>query len=368
MGRKRMPGLVKVGEIWQIDKRFRGRRICESTGERDLERAQEYLIRRLEEARQASVFGVRPARSFRQAATRFLTENHRLRSIGQYAWALKQLDPYVGELPIASVHMGSLRPFIEARQREGRKAKTINIALAAARRILNVAASEWIDEHNLTWLAAVPKIMLLRVDDAAEPYPLSWEEQGALLRELPPHLARMALFKVNTGCRNREVCGLRWEWEVPVPELDTVVFIVPGKNVKNGEDRLIVLNRVARSVIEGVRGMSPEHVFVYRGRPIGTMHNSAWQSARQRAGLSHVRVHDLKHTFGRRLRAAGVSFEDRQDLLGHRSGRITTHYSAAELENLLEAAYRVCGEGARKSPELVLLKKRTPTPLMRVSA
>ena len=36
--------------------------------------------------------------------------------------------------------------------------------------------------------------------------------------------------------------------------------------------------------------------------------------------LHQVRVHDLKHTFGRRLRAAGVSFEDRQDLLGHRSG------------------------------------------------
>ena len=37
-----------------------------------------------------------------------------------------------------------------------------------------------------------------------------------------------------------------------------------------------------------------------------------------------------RHTFGRRFRAAGVSFEDRQDLLGHKSGRITTHYSAAE--------------------------------------
>ncbi len=55
-----------------------------------------------------------------------------------------------------------------------------------------------------------------------------------------------------------------------------------------------------------------------------------------------VRVHDLKHTFGRRLRAAGVSFEDRQDLLGHKSSRITTHYSEAELANLIAAAEKAC--------------------------
>jgi integrase len=131
----------------------------------------------------------------------------------------------------------------------------------------------------------------------------------------------MALFKVNTGCRNREVCGLHWEWEVAVPELETSVFIVPGNRVKNGDDWVIVLNQVAHAVVESVRGEHPEYVFAYRGRRLGTMHNTAWQSARRRAGLPQVRVHDLKHTFGRRLRAAGVSFEDRQDdLLGHRSG------------------------------------------------
>lgn len=58
--------------------------------------------------------------------------------------------------------------------------------------------------------------------------------------------------------------------------------------------------------------------------------------------LRQVRVHDLKHTFGRRLRAAGVPFEERQDLLGHRSGSITTHYSAPDIARLLEAAERVC--------------------------
>ncbi len=51
------------------------------------------------------------------------------------------------------------------------------------------------------------------------------------------------------------------------------------------------------------------------------------------------------------MRAEGVSFEDRQDLLGHRSGRITTHYSSAELQNLYEAANRVC---AKKQSGVVL--------------
>ena len=79
-------------------------------------------------------------------------------------------------------------------------------------------------------------------------------------------------------------------------------------------------------------------------------------------------MHDLKHTYGRRLRSAGVSFEDRQDLLGHKSGRITTHYSQAELEQLIASSNKVCGEESRKSPALVILKKRTPCDRSRASS
>jgi len=86
------------------------------------------------------------------------------------------------------------------------------------------------------------------------------------------------------------------------------------------------------------------------------MLNSAWLRAREKVALQQVRVHDLKHTFGKRLRAAGVSFENRQDLLGHRSGRITTHYSAAELSHLIEAANAVCEQDSKK-PELVGLRR-----------
>jgi len=143
---------------------------------------------------------------------------------------------------------------------------------------------------------------------------------------------------------------------VKIPELETSVFIVPGEFVKNGDERLVVLNRVALSVVEDALGRHPTHVSSYQGKPIARMNNSAWRRARTKAGLPTVRVHDSKHTFGRRLRAAGVSFEDRQDLLGHRSGRITTHYSAAELPGLIDAANSLC-EREGNGPELVVLRR-----------
>jgi hypothetical protein len=65
-----------------------------------------------------------------------------------------------------------------------------------------------------------------------------------------------------TGCREQEVCRLRWDYEVKVPELDASVCIISKDYVKNGEERLVVLNRVARSVVDGMRGLHPTHVFV----------------------------------------------------------------------------------------------------------
>jgi integrase len=155
------------------------------------------------------------------------------------------------------------------------------------------------------------------------------------------------------------VCGLQWDWEVPVPELGTSVFLIPGELVKNREDRLIVLNKVAKSIVEEVRDHHPTHVFSYQGHAVKSINNTAWQRARRDVGLTQVRVHDLKHTFGRRLRAAGVSVETRKVLLGHRNGDITTHYSAPELEELIIAANKVCRERSGKSPALVVLKTKT---------
>ena len=274
--------------------------------------------------------------------------------------------------------------YIEKRRHpdKGRKplvAGTLNRNLAVARRILNLAARLWREEgSNLTWLAQAPLIQLSKNGGARKPYPLDWAEQRLLFEELAPHLQRMALFKVNTGLRVQELCGLKWEWEQRIPELDTpdikrTVFVLPETVTKNQEARVVVLNDIAQSLIEEARGQHPTYVFTYvnrKGRRVRLtrLTNSGWRAARRRAsaryeselkralppGFRRVRVHDLRHTFGRRLRAVGVCLEDRQDLLGHKSGRMTTHYSAAEIGNLLAAVNRIAK--SRESPAGTILR------------
>ena len=112
-------------------------------------------------------------------------------------------------------------------------------------------------------------------------------------------------------------------------------------------------------------------MFPYNRTALHRMNDSAWKKARVRAaklwqeknlrpahpGYQSIRIHDLKHTFGRRLRAAGVTEEDRKALLGHKNGSITSHYSGAELGQLIEAANKVSATDSRGTV-LTILKRR----------
>ncbi|WP_256587620.1 tyrosine-type recombinase/integrase [Pseudomonas sp. HLS-6] len=385
-----MTGLYEKGGVWQIDKVYRGERIRESTGTGDREEAEQYLIHKLEQLRQQKVYGVRQVRTWEEAATRYLLESKDQPSIHLTALCMKQLHPFIGHLPLTHIDDQALEPFIKDRQTakvldDGRVQKpvsnrTINIAIERAVRVLTLCARKWRDDDRRPWLDSVPMLKKLEEKKSSrKPYPMSWEEQSILFGELPGHLQTMALFKVNTGCREQEVCKLRWDWEISVPELGTSVFLIPAdfggrharSGVKNGDERLVVLNSVAKSIIEKQRGISREWVFPYNGTAMHRMNDSAWKKARVRAaklwqeenlrpahpGYASIRIHDLKHTFGRRLRAAGVTEEDRKSLLGHKNGSITSHYSGAELGKLIEAANMVSTTDSR-GPVLTILKRK----------
>lgn len=381
MGRK-APGIYPGSEgTWTVDKWYANTRLFRR-GFADFEEAEKWLIRRLEQLRKIDIHGLRPQRLFSDVAAHYLLKHQDKPSIVNETYHLKSVMPVIGHLPISQIHDGALAPHVEQRLKAGKAHKTINLELSIVRRVLNLCATNWRDEGGLTWLEQAPRITLLPlVGHQREPRPIGWPEQRRLLPLLPPHLARMALFTLNTGARDDVVCSLQWEWEIAVPELGISVFEVPASRVKGRRrSRLLVCNSVAQSVIEAARGEHEHNVFSYQrlkkdGNPgkgerhaIETMNNTAWQRARQEAGLGDLHVHDLRHTTGMRLREAGVPESTRADILWHTTQTMTHHYSMAQIVELHAALEKIKEDSGAWNKSLATLKleqqaaKRGPSP------
>lgn len=343
MAKRATSGLRRRGGLWHIQKQVKGYgTLYESTGTADLQEAERFLAHKLEEIREIQIYGARPRVTFEAAAERYVIEYGHLKSMRTIVAELKRVMAEIGHLYVDQIYDDTLAAFKQQARAKGLAAGSINKTLAHVSRVLNLCARKW-RTNGKTWLSESPLIEKVSGPEK-QAYPLEWEEEAALLAELPPHLRQMALFDINTGLRESALTELRWEWEVKVPELGTAVFVCPGW--LNGENKdkeyLLVLNSVARRVLDEERGKHPERVFTYEGAPLAGMYNSAWKRAWKAAGLPtdpryRRGVHNLRHTFGHRLRAAGVSFEDRQDLLWHTAGRVTTRYSAPDIQRLIDA-------------------------------
>ena len=260
-----------------------------------------------------------------------------------------------------------LEQFILDRAKDKVSARTINYALTVLNIIGNRAVKSWRGSGGkplIPFWNSVPSIdsaeaKALGLRPKRQVGPISWEEQTVLFNELPELNRDMCLFKVNTGCREQEVCQLHWSWLVKRDD-GIWFFVIPPSFVKNRIERVVVLNDIAKSVIQKRTGEHPKYVFVYEDHPINGMNGTAFRKARKRAtkklpSLRNVGIHNLKHTYGARLRVAGVPEEDRSFLTGHKNRMsMATYYSAPELKKMLEYSNRVC----QQNDNLVLLKRK----------
>lgn len=342
---------------WWVDKVYRGTRLRNRFEKH--EEAENWLIRQLEILRQAHLFGVRKKWTFNEAAAKYLLDHQHKVSLQTDIYMLESIMPHIGQLTLDQIHDATLASYVKQRKADGRSHKTINLALALVRRILNLASRSWRDDDGKTWLEVPPMITLLPlIGFQREPRPITWAEQRRILPLLPDHLARMILFDLNTGIRDEVVCGLKWEWEIPVPELGVSVFEIPRESVKGRKrNRMLVCNTVAQSIIEAQRGEHPDYVFSYRGHRIETMNNSAWQRARKLANLGDLHVHDLRHTVGMRLREAGIREETIADILWHVRQGMTAHYSVAQVSELVGALNRITDESNRVNRSLAMIAR-----------
>lgn len=123
-----------------------------------------------------------------------------------------------------------------------------------------------------------------------------------------------------TGCRLGEIQTLRWGYITP----DGMEL----PDTKTGARR-IPLPAAARAVLSALQQM-PNNPFVIAGKVEGkhaTDLQHPWRRIRERAGLTNVRIHDLRHTYASNAVSSGMPIQMVGRLLGHTQIQTTMRYA-----------------------------------------
>jgi len=174
----------------------------------------------------------------------------------------------------------------QARLSDGVENSTVNRMLAVIRAILRRSALEW------GWLDQVPKVRMLPVPKRRIRF-LTQDQARQLLTELPPHLADMARFSLETGLRQANVIDLQWS---QVDLARRCAWIHPDQ-AKARRAIAVPLSPAAVDVVQAQLGKHQAQVFSYKGKPVTVVNTKAWRAALKRAGIEDFRWHDLRHTW-----------------------------------------------------------------------
>ena len=140
-----------------------------------------------------------------------------------------------------------------------------------------------------------------------------------------------------TGARRSEALNARWEHV----DLKLGMWVVPVS--KNGQPRFIQLGARALAILKERRAnATTEYVFANpsTGKPYRCVFH-AWKIARDKAGLPHVRLHDLRHSYASALVNAGVPLYDVQELLCHQSIKTTQRYAHLSTDKLQASVRKI---------------------------
>lgn len=149
-----------------------------------------------------------------------------------------------------------------------------------------------------------------------------------------PMLKYIVPMLILSGARKREVLDAKWEdfdftrriWRIPM--------------TKTGKARHVPLSDGALTILSTMpRDMNCPWVFANpdTGKPYVSIF-CAWDTARKHAGLSDVRIHDLRHSFASLLINSGRTLYEVQHLLGHSQVKTTQRYAHLSQDTLLAAA------------------------------
>jgi integrase len=241
--------------------------------------------------------------------------------------------PRFGALPLDQISNQSIADLLSRLREAGYASGTVNRVLVLLRFLFNLA-KKW----AVPGAGKNPTSGLKTAPDVCRERFLTQEEAQRLLHALDADENQVAAAAIKlllfTGARRNEITHAKWEfvnWEKRT-------LLVP--RAKSGRARSIQLNSAALELLRAISRIDG-NAFIFpspvTGRPSPSLH-FPWRRIRERAGVSDVRLHDLRHSFASFLVNQGVSLYVVQGLLGHTQARTTQRYAHLANDTLSGAA------------------------------
>jgi len=251
-------------------------------------------------------------------------------------WSLlrNHLLPRFGKRYLDEIKRQDIVKMHADRRASGAAPGSANRLLILMRYVFNLAIRWQVPGVTANPCAGVPLLVennqkerYINQDEAKRLYEAVCKSENKMLRYIVPML-------VLTGARKREVLDARWEdfdlerylWRIPIS--------------KSGKARHVPLSDGALQLLASVPRLdSCQWVFANpdKARPYRSVY-SAWHTARTKADLADVRMHDLRHSFASLLINSGRSLYEVQKILGHRQAKTTQRYAHLRHDTLLAAA------------------------------
>jgi integrase len=192
---------------------------------------------------------------------------------------------------------------------------------------------------------------------------LSADELDRLTRALAEYsnqeVANVFRLALLTGARRGEVQAAKWEQF----DLGRGTWTKPGATTKQKTDHQVPLSAPARQLLSEIyEQQAARMAFVFpgpgpRGHRTGLKRH--WARICKTAGITGLRIHDLRHSYASMLAGAGFSLPTIGALLGHSQPATTARYAHLAHDPLREATERVGAIiSGKPSTELVAIKKQ----------
>jgi integrase len=257
--------------------------------------------------------------------------------------ATQYILPRLGRLKVAEVS----REDVAALHREIEKAHPYqaNRVLALVSVLFNLAVERELRTDN-------PCVRIPKAPEERRETFLSPVEIGKLIDALAAHPEKVSAaairFLALTGARRGEALAAKWSEF----NLETGAWTKPSANTKQRRTHRVPLSGAAVAILkemqaEGAKmrkdGILTPYVFPSSKRPAEALTEvrRTWASACKTAGISSVRLHDLRHSFASALVSGGVGLPTIGAMLGHTQPKTTARYSHLYDSTLRDAAERV---------------------------